>query len=259
MEDFLNPSLRAAMTDVYDSDAVPPGAEDRKMREVGMAVRALDAFGALRPDAEILGMGAGREATCFHLTNVVRRVFATDLYLNPGVWELTASRDMLGDPSPYWGRTWNPRRLVVQHMDATELLCEDGSFDGIFSSSSIEHFGSGQAIRRSAAEMCRVLKPGGVCTLTTELRLQGDGDGFPGTRLFTSEALQELLVDDLPWELVEPIDATVSPATRRVVVDFVQALDDVTQGRPRWSTYPHLLLADSGYVWTSVHLALRRT
>jgi hypothetical protein len=259
VEDFLDPSLQAVISDVYGGDVAPPGAEDRKMWEVGMAVRALNIFGALRPDAEILGVGAGRESTCFHLTNVVRRVFATDLYLTPGIWELTASGEMLGDPSAYWGRPWNPQRLVVQHMDATELLYEDGTFDGVFSSSSLEHFGSVEAIRQSATEMCRILKRGGVCTLSTELRLQGDGDGFAGTHLFAVEELHELLVDDLPWELVEPIDDIISPATRSVVVEFAQAADDIAKGRPRWTTYPHLLLADAGYVWTSVHLALRRT
>jgi hypothetical protein len=69
-----------------------------------------------------------------------------------------------------------------------------------------------------------------------------------GTRLFTSGNLDELLVEDLPWELVEPLDPTISSTTRSVVVDFAQAMDDVSRGRARWSTYPHLLLADRGYV-----------
>ena len=43
-----------------------------------------------------------------------------------------------------------------------ELLeFEDGSFDAVFSLSSIEHFGSWADIRRSAEEIGRVLRPGG--------------------------------------------------------------------------------------------------
>jgi SAM-dependent methyltransferase len=258
VEDFADPSLRQAITDVYGPEIAPPGFEDRKMWEIGMAVRALRNFGALTPDAEVLGVGAGREATLFYLTNVVSRVFATDLYLAPGSWERTATSAMLGDPAEYSTGAWNPKRLVVQHMDATELRYEDGVFDGIFSSSSIEHFGSEAAVRRSASEMCRVLKPGGLCTVSTELRLGGDGDGLPGTRLFTASTLNKLIVDSLPWELVEPIDLTVSSKTESVIVDFAEALADVTDGRPGWTTYPHVVLTTSGYTWTSVHLALRR-
>ena len=46
-----------------------------------------------RPDAEVLGVGAGNEPTVFWLTNHVRRVFATDLYLAEG-WEESASHRM---------------------------------------------------------------------------------------------------------------------------------------------------------------------
>ena len=37
-----------------------------------MSVRALRDFGALRPDALMLGVGAGTEATVFYLTNHVQ-------------------------------------------------------------------------------------------------------------------------------------------------------------------------------------------
>ena len=258
VEDFSEPALRDAITHVYGTDIAPPGREDRKMWEVGMATRALQTSGALRPDAEILGVGAGHEATVYYLTNMVRRVFATDLYLTPGSWARTAASTMLADPAQYWGQAWHPRRLVVQHMDATELMYDDGSFDGIFSSSSIEHFGTPEAVRRSASEMCRVLKRGGVCTLSTELRLLGEGDGLPGTRLFTGSELHELIVEGLPWELVEPLELTVSPLTRRTVVDFAEALADVAAGRSQWTTYPHVVLSSGTYTWTSVHLVLSR-
>jgi SAM-dependent methyltransferase len=258
VEDFAVPSLQSVIRDVYQADITPPGREDRKMWEIGMAVRALGTFGALKPDAELLGVGAGREITVFHLTRFVRRVFATDLYLSPGDWERTASTDMLGNPGQYWSNPWNERRLVVQHMDALDLRYEDGVFDGIFSSSSIEHFGSIDDVRRSLAEMCRVLKPGGICSISTELRIAGDGPGFPGTLLFSPDELTPLLLDGLPWELVEPLDVTVSPRTQQVVVDFAEASADVRAGRPQWSTYPHVLLESEGNTWTSVHVALRR-
>ena len=45
----------------------------------------------------------------------------------------------------------------------------DGSLDAVFTLSSIEHFGSPADISRAAAEMARVLRPGGYAFVVTEL------------------------------------------------------------------------------------------
>jgi SAM-dependent methyltransferase len=151
---------------------------------------------------------------------------------------------------------FNRRRLVVQHMDALDQAYEDGSFDGIFSSSSIEHFGGPEEVRRAAAEMHRVLRPGGVLSLATELRLEGPPPGLPGTLLFDERELLELIVGDLGWRLADRLDATVSPATRAGEVPFAVAAADVARGGVEWSRYPMLVLREGAHVWTSVHLAL---
>src|SRR3546814_5640617 len=56
----------------------PRGAEYRKRWEVVQAARALSAAGVLRPDAEVLGVGAGNEPTLFWLTNHAKRVFRSE-------------------------------------------------------------------------------------------------------------------------------------------------------------------------------------
>lgn len=258
VEDFGDPTLRQAIAEVYGQDSffLAQGREDRKAWEVAMAMRSLEAHGALRPDAEVLGVGAGHEATIFALTSRVSRVFATDLYLDPGTWEETASSDVLGDPGRYWDRPWNRRRLVVQHMDALDLAYEDNSFDGIFSSSSLEHFGDLRQIARSVEEMYRVLRPGGVTSISTELKLAGSGPGLEGTRLFSPAELYRWVIDRVAWRLADRLDLHVSPRTQSVIVDSEQAGEDVRRRRPRWSTYPHLVLQSGAYRWMSVHLAL---
>ena len=91
-----------------------------------MTARALRDHGALRDDAEILGVGAGQESTIFWLTRHVRRVFATDLYHEEDSWSETDSGPgMLVSPAWGAGQEWNPRRLVAQHMDGTRLNYED--------------------------------------------------------------------------------------------------------------------------------------
>jgi SAM-dependent methyltransferase len=273
VHDFSNPELAEWIRRIFPHEAArfgprfPKGVEYRKHWEVAMTARALEAGGALRPDAELLGVGAGNEPTIFWLTTMVRRVFATDLYMEPG-WEESANASMLTDPGRHWSGPWNARRLVVQHMNALDLQYEDASFDGIFSSSSIEHFGGHAEVRRAVDEMHRVLRPGGTLALATELRLAGPGPGLPGTQLFDPAELLELVVGDRGWEPFGPLDADVCAVTSAGATSFSGALADLDvhvaeHGRLdyetlRWSRYPHVVLEHGAHRWTSVHLCLRR-
>lgn len=245
--------LRATNPHLVAGDArFPAGREYRKDWEVAMAVRALRDHGALRPDAEILGVAAGLELTTFVLTNEVRRVFATDLYLGDR-WRSTADKRMLIDPTVFAAVPWKRRRLVVQHMDARDLQYDDQTFDGVFSSSSLEHVGSTADARRVLEEMCRVLRPGGVVSMSTELRLAGASPGYPGTLLFDRDELLDLIAD-LPAQLVGDLDDTVSAATRASVTQLDAAVRARKRGR-EWS-YPHIVLRRGQHLFTSVHLTL---
>jgi SAM-dependent methyltransferase len=260
LADFAEPDLRELMREAFAAqaerfgDSFPAGVEYRKYWEVAMTLRALRDLGALRADAELLGVGAGAEATLFWLTRQVRRVFATDLYIDNEAWATQTPPGMLLDPALYASCTFEPRRLVVQHMDALELRYEDQAFDGVFSSGSVEHFGDRATVRRAFAEIHRVLRPGAVAALSTEYRISGEGD-LPGTLLFTRDDLGELW--DGLFEPIEPLDLTLSESTRAVIIDFDAAAADVREGR-EWSQYPHIVLSHQGRLWTSVHLALRR-
>lgn len=285
--DFSDPDLRAVMREIYGRGGeYPDGSEHRKSWEVAMTARALRDFGALREDAEVLGVGAGREATIFWLTRHVKRVFATDLYLHEDSWSAKDSgARMLAEPSGEPGVGWNARRLVVQHMDGKDLHYEDGSFDGIFSSGSIEHFGSYEDIRRSVEEMYRVLKPGGITALATEFRLEGEPPGLPGTVLFNEHELKRVVLDGMGWELASPLDLSLSEETLGTELDWWSlfvggrpepmpyptlrqrirtALTPRSSRKPEEpeqlvqlpTVHPHLVLRLDSYLFTSVHLAL---
>jgi SAM-dependent methyltransferase len=245
----------------------PVGVEYRKHWEVAQAVRALAYGGSIRPDAEILGVGAGNEPTVFVLTNYVRRVFATDLYLADG-WAESANVGMLIAPGSTWKGKWEPRRLVVQHMNALDLQFEDETFDGAFSSSSIEHFGTFEDVSKSLREAFRVLRPGATYALSTEFRLKGPPPGLPGILMFDWEELRQLVVDSAPWEIVGPVRmvddeqsidpvvsfATAAQAVRRHVAEHGEIHWDLLD----WPEYPHVRLREGDLVWTSVSLALRK-
>ncbi|MDQ4145079.1 MAG: class I SAM-dependent methyltransferase [Actinomycetota bacterium] len=256
VEDFRSPALLSSIRSVYGTKTLedpdfPKGHEHRKLWEVAMAAKTLSDLGALDEDAEILGVGAGDEPTIFWLTTKARRVFATDLYLEPGIWADTAAPSMLTDPGRHSEGPWNPRRLVVQHMNALDLRYEDESFAGVFSSSSIEHFGQLEDVYRAAQEMCRVLRPGGIATLSTEFRLNGPGAGLPGTLLFDAVQLHDAIIAAGDWSLVGPLDLFSSPASRASPVIWSEAIAGIDR-------FPHVVLCEGEHLWTSVHLALRR-
>jgi SAM-dependent methyltransferase len=273
LEDFRDIAFRAWVAEIFPHEIVrfgpsfPTGTEYRKHWEVAMAARALHVGGALAPEAEVLGVGAGNEPTLFWLTRHVRRVFATDLYAAEG-WAESAMNAMLVDPSPQWPGEWHPRRLVVQHMNALDLRYDDESFDGVFSSSSIEHFGDHGDVVRAVDEMFRVLRPGGILALSTELKVRGPGHGIPGVLLFTPDELVDLLIGTRLWEPIDPPRFSVSDATLATARPFPDSVAEVQRhvaehGEIRfhhldWDRYPQIVLQHEGYVWTSVQIALRK-
>lgn len=256
LEDFAEPTVRETIREVFEVEAkaspnFPDQAEQRKQWEVAMAVLALREGGVIRPDAEVLGIGAGKEATLFWLTNHIHRVWATDLYGDPGEWSETAAPKMLIDPGGEWNGAWNPRRLVVQHMDACELTYEDETFDGVFSSGSIEHFGSLERISVAMDEAFRVLKPGGTASFSTEYLIEGDPLLFENAAvMFTPELIDQIVLGDRDWAFVTPIDYTLSDATVRTEIRIEDSV-----ARPQ---FPHCVLRIGPNLLTSIHVALRK-
>jgi SAM-dependent methyltransferase len=258
LSDFSDPDFAELMRRVFAHLAgafprFPEGREIAKAWEITQAMRAFQDFGVLGPDKEVLGVAAGFEHTVFYLTNFVKRVFCTDLYVANGEWQ-EADAKMLVDPTSFAtpGLEWVPDRLVVQHMDALALRYEDNSFDGVFSCGSIEHFGSLENVARSAREMARVLKPGGILSISTEYRIDGPpGLGIPGTIVFTREMIEQHIVAASGLQLVDALESNVSPDTAAAAYPLADA---VANGiRPR-----SIALSHEGFSWTSIALCLRK-
>ena len=275
IEDFEDPELAAVMRDVLvhkvtdKSPDYPVGSERRKDWEIAMAVRTLSQFGALNPEAKLLGVGAGTEETIFYLTGHANQVFATDRYLSPEAWDNFAPNLMLAEPQSVAPYPFDIERLVVQHMDGRCLRYPEGTFDGIFSSGSIEHFGDLQDVAYAAYEMGRVLKPGGILSISTEFPLSGPdgGIGWPGlTLLLSKENLHRYVVEASGLEPVDELVTSVSEKTLShplVLTDWIAAEStegdsDLCIGR-RAYVFPQLVFVHEDYVFGSVHLALRKT
>jgi len=103
-------------------------------------------------------------------------------------------------------------------------------------------------VEQAAREMGRVLKPGGVLSLSTEYKLSGDGWGFDIVRTFDTGDLMRYIVEPSGLEMVDELQTTVSDATLAT----------------RWHMHDpqppdvEAVVAYGEYEFTSVHLALRK-
>ena len=121
-------------------------------------------------------------------------------------------------------------------MDATRIDYPPDSFDLVFSLSSFEHFGSRRAQRACLAEIRRVLRPGGVAVLTTEMILNAwgrHGDYF---------RRDELVDEMVPGAGLRLAGGAFHFATSRATLEGLVKLPREIDRRPhlvlrRWRTY----------------------
>ncbi|MBN2006008.1 MAG: methyltransferase domain-containing protein [Anaerolineae bacterium] len=219
--------------------------QHRKHWEFGWAIKGLRALGCLTPDAMALGVGAGHEHPMYYLANVIQKVHATDIYGTGDFVETDSSANMLIHPEKYAPFPYREDHLVTQYMDGCDLKYPDAVFDIVFSFSSIEHFGGHKAASRSMKEMARVLKPGGVLALTTELVL----NNLSHSEFFLADEVQSFLVKPSGLQLLEDIDFTISPSLMNDPVDL--ATEHLTK-------FPNIVCKVGNHLFTSVLLFLRK-
>jgi SAM-dependent methyltransferase len=206
----------------------------------------------------------------FWLANRVAKVVATDIY-GEGIFSgLEADRSMLTDPASFSPYPFRESHLEARHMDAKQLEFEDGSFDAVFSLSSIEHFGSWADIRRSAEEIGRVLRPGGAAFIVTECFLgrsllapravqEGGSKVFWPIRIFTPGTLRSEIVEPSGLELVQPLEKRPPDTGGNVIELHGGGIMTSTSG----ADYPHIAVRIQRFglrtqKWTSVALAMSK-
>ncbi len=273
IEDFSDQGIVEIIRDAYKhhikvhDDSFPIGAEYRKYWEIAMSIRSFKDLGILNRQSKILGVGAGTEVMNYFLTNHISQVFATDLYLLSGEWDLDAPQIMLYSPDLVAPYPYEKDRLVVQHMDGRKLNYPDETFDGIFSSSSIEHFGNLNLIANTAFEMGRVLKPGGVLTLSTEYLVSdfSNNNDYPSLHIFNKSEILHSIIEASGLEIVGDISWNVSNKTLETKRDLALFVNDrlaaksiIRSDDVLWSKYPHIILNFDGNIFTSIHLTLQK-
>ena len=262
-------------------DPDPATHIERKLWEEGMAALFLDEVGLLDDRSRVLAVGAGTEPLLYWLANRVGHVVATDIYGEGTFAGREATTSMLDDPAAFAPFDYRRDRLEARYMDARRLEFPDGSFDAVYTLSSIEHFGAPEDIARAASEIGRVLRPGGHAFVVTELlvklhpldrapvefaaRVATLGRKRPQARprrrqylddAFTSRELMARIVRPSGLELMQPLDDSLSPESWQNLARYANGTTDIVT--PSGSFYPHILLKVSRSVFTSVALALQK-
>lgn len=253
LEDFRDPEaikiIRTLEPEAAETFAAyPKGREHRRSWEWQHVLRGCGHRGHLQDSTTVLVVNAGTDRLSYALTQYAGAVFAVDEY--------GSAHTMLTEPWRHALLPFNPRRLRVQHMSATNLLYEADAFDAVI----CQRFSSYAVADRSAAmvlmEVERVLKPVGTLVLIFELLVDGGPEiSYPGLQLHTPDSLLRLLSLCPQLRLLHSLSTQVSAATIAKPISLRKALFDADVGR---TEYPHLVLSVDGRLFTSAVVFLRK-
>lgn len=217
----------------------------RKSYEFTQLLYGMHRLGHLKPDTSVLSVGAGHEPVLYWLSNHVGSVVATDMY--EGAWQHVQAQEgdegVLQKPEDYAPFPYRKDHLTFMRMDGRRLAFRDGTFDVVYSLSSIEHFGGFEGARDTLDEMARVLTPGGIVALATEYVLAGP----PHEETFQPAEIVALL-DRPGLRLVQPIDHRVYDRYEYAAVDLY--------ANPHQT--PHMVVRFNDTVFTSVMVFLEK-
>jgi SAM-dependent methyltransferase len=190
-EDWADPRFRLVVREALGRR---PRIHPRQWEQAA-AFLALAEAGVLRPDARGIAFGSGREPLTFAVASRIAQLTATDLYDAGTAWNVARTTDPLGFVMGAAPRGFPAGRLAVHHMDMREISYPDAAFDFCYSISSFEHVGHDPDFIRHLREARRVLKPGGLYVLTTEVLLGPETRRTLSNYAFTVDHLLRLFAE----------------------------------------------------------------
>jgi len=243
-------------TDVWDNPewrghsralglAQEPGYYHRKAWEWTQCVYGLERLGTLGAATRVLGVGAGHECVLYYLANRSALTVATDLYAGDFTTSHAAEADptFLRDPQRFAPFPYETDHLRALPADGCALPFRSGSFDVVYSLSSIEHFGGHARAADAMREIRRVLRPGGVACVATELII--DGGRHP--EYFTWDDLEQWVIRPSGMVLAEELNPSLPPQ---------RYIDDPVRLPEEYLRTPHVVLALGKWRFTSVCIFL---
>lgn len=217
----------------------------RKAWEYALCIHGLATLGVVREDSRAIAIGAGSERPLYYFANHIQDMVATDIYNDP---DREGNPAMLTTPEAFAPFEYRRSHLTVRRMSGTDLEYKDNLFDFAFTLSSIEHFGSRENQKAAMEEMRRVVKPGGIICVATELIL----NDATHPEYFTLQELERTIIDTAGLTMVGgDLDLRVSRSLYENPIEL-----DVEQNH---HISPHIVLKNkAGVIWTSVMMFFRK-
>ena len=163
--------------------------------EFAAAYLALAHSDMLDGNAQWLTFGSGQEPLIFAVAPRVKRLTVTDLYTMDSNWDIARTkspRDFVLQAAP---PGFDPSPLDVRSMDMRRVDFPDETFDFCYSISAFEHIGVDADFISHLSEVRRILRPGGVYAMTTEVRLAYHSSPTPGNTCFSIGHLLRLFAE----------------------------------------------------------------
>jgi SAM-dependent methyltransferase len=226
---------------------IEPGLVHRKAFEWTHLIYGLERLNALGDDKLVLGVGAGHERVLYYLANRSHLTVATDLYGGHFVDTpaAEAAPDFMAEPERYAPFPYRQDHLTALPADGLKLPFKDDTFDVVYSLSSIEHFGGHEMAAVAMREKARVLKPGGIAVVATELVLEGPAN----EEYFAPDVLERCVIHASELIPVEELDD--APPPRDLIDDPVIIAENIDR-------HPHIVMGEGAMRWTSVIVFLRK-
>lgn len=216
----------------------------RKVWEFCTTILALKECGLLNDQSIGLSVAAGVERILYYLANKTNGIIATDIYGDGPFSSLEAPKDFLKDQQKYAPFEYRNNNLNACHMNALDLEFPSNLFDYAICLSSIEHFGGIKSSKRSISEISRVLKPGGIAVIVTEISL----NDYKTDQTFTNNDIDKLL-DNSDLHLLRDFEFETSNDSIKYLCDMES--DDL-------EALPHINLKYLSTIFTSGILVLRK-
>lgn len=251
VNDWSAPAVTQALREIVSSKTstyladrwTMPGP--RHYWESAMLFRGLQSGQALRSDARLLGIGEATDLLVRYLTNHVEQVFVFD------------SHD---EATPITPEHCAPpgadlTRLIIQPMNPGRLNFPDNYFDGVFICGLTWRPGDLSVLAQRVYEIGRVLKPGGVLSLTLNFRLNGPPGkaGWDARRpLVAWPEIQKYVIEASGLELAEPVALELSTRTlthyRAPTIRATESESSLFRSQ--------IIQVVEGFVFCPLHLAL---
>lgn len=231
-----------------------------------MSLRVFDQFGLFEmPGGLVAGVGAGMGDLAFHLASQGAVVVAADRYLDATPLSVYSPADMLVRPQGYSNRTYPRGGVIPLHTDPRALALPTGFFDAVYAANVLEHLSSAEEVHAAAAEIGRVLKPGGIASISTEflIRAPEQATWSPGNwHLFTPELIESTIVAPSGLAFVdreyETQPSEVTFAGKRILTDFAEQSRSFKDLKAARNLHPNLVMYHDGFLFCSIHITLQK-